>query len=201
MGIAWFQSRNPQPSAATPAVPPLVGDPAKLPVITVTPVAALPENPVIAMVEEPAPAPEPAAEPTAKKTRTVQGRSGVGASPYARLVADGDHFRVRGSAGKARQRYEQALKLNNEGGEALTGLGFVALSFKQPSSAIVYFQRALKSNPSMGPALFGLAEACRMGGLKPAAMQAYRRYLQTLPQGSDAAVALKHLKALDGNAR
>ena len=202
MGISWFQSRNPQSTTATPSLPTLAVEPAKSPgSITVTPVAALPENPVVAMVEAPSSPPESATEPAAKKARAAQGRREAGASPYVRLVADGDHFRVRAQANKARQRYEYALKLNHEGGEALTGLGLVALSIKQHSSAIAYFRRALQSNPSMGPALFGLAEAYRVSGLKPDAMQAYRHYLQTLPQGSDATAALKHLKALDNDTR
>ena len=196
LGIAWIQSRNPQAAAISSLqpIPPI--EHAQPRSITVIPVAPLPTtSPVVATLDEP---PESLLEPPAP-TRTKKGkaRARVSASPYVRLVAEGDHFRVRAASNKARQRYERALALKPDGGEALVGLGRVALSHRQHSSALVYFKRALKSNPSMGSALFGVAEAYRLGKQKAAAMQAYRRYLQTLPQGSDAPAALKHLKALD----
>ena len=84
---------------------------------------------------------------------------------------------------------------------ALAAQGYVALNHRQPSRAIALFKRALASSPNNGTALFGLAEAYRTANQHPAALQAYRRYVELLPSGPDAGSARFQIRTLENKKR
>jgi predicted Zn finger-like uncharacterized protein len=84
---------------------------------------------------------------------------------------------------------------------ALAAQGYVALNHRQPSKAIALFKRALASSPNNGTALFGLAEAYRTANQYPAALQAYRRYIELLPSGPDAGSARFQIRTLENKKR
>ena len=84
---------------------------------------------------------------------------------------------------------------------ALAAQGYVALNHHQPSRAVALFKRALASNPSNGTALFGLAEAYQSSGQIALALQTYRRYVETLPSGPDAASARTQIRVLENKKR
>jgi tetratricopeptide (TPR) repeat protein len=84
---------------------------------------------------------------------------------------------------------------------ALAAQGYVALNHRQPAKAIGLFKRALASNPNNGTALFGLAEAYRIGNQLPSALQAYRRYVDLLPSGPDAGSARYQIRLLENKKR
>ena len=77
----------------------------------------------------------------------------------------------------------------------------MALNHRQPARAVALFKRALASNPNNGTALFGLAEAYRIGNQIPAALLAYRRYVELLPSGPDAGSARHQIRILEGKKR
>jgi predicted Zn finger-like uncharacterized protein len=84
---------------------------------------------------------------------------------------------------------------------ALATQGYVALNHHQPSRAVALFKRALASNPSNGTALFGLAEAYQSNGQIALALHTYRRYVETLPSGPDAASARTQIRVLENKKR
>jgi len=84
---------------------------------------------------------------------------------------------------------------------ALAAQGYVALNHHQPTKAIALFKRALASTPNNGTALFGLAEAYRTANQHPAALQAYRRYVELLPSGPDAGSARFQIRNLESKKR
>ena len=84
---------------------------------------------------------------------------------------------------------------------ALAAQGYVALNHHQPTKAIALFKRALASSPNNGTALFGLAEAYRTGNQHPAALQAYRRYIELLPSGPAAGSARFQIRTLESKKR
>ena len=85
--------------------------------------------------------------------------------------------------------------------QALAAQGYVALNHRQPAKAVGLFKRALTSNPNNGTALFGLAEAYRIGNQVPSALQAYRRYVELLPSGPDAGSARYQIRTLENKRR
>lgn len=84
---------------------------------------------------------------------------------------------------------------------ALAAQGYVALNHHQPSRAVALFKRALASNHSNSTALFGLAEAYQSSGQIALALQTYRRYVETLPSGPDAASARTQIRILENKKR
>jgi len=62
------------------------------------------------------------------------------------------------------------------------------------------FKRALANAPSFPQALFGLGEAYRSEGEPAQAIDAYRRYLNAAPGGSDAPAARRQIRELESAA-
>jgi predicted Zn finger-like uncharacterized protein len=170
----------PAPVAAAPTPPP---PPAPAP--APAPVAAPPASPA-------APAPAPAREAAA----------GGEARPknYEHLVADGDRALENGQTAKAQKLYEDALKLQPNGVEAVAGSAYVLLDKEKPLAAIDAFRRALAVAPSFGPALFGLGEAYRHEGQPAQAVAAYKKYLDASPGGPYATAARRQVRELESQA-
>jgi predicted Zn finger-like uncharacterized protein len=85
--------------------------------------------------------------------------------------------------------------------QALAADGYAALDHRRFPQAISLFKMALAGSPSNGTAQFGLAEAYRQYGQKAQALDCYRRYVQILPRGPDAAAARTQIKILEGKGR
>jgi predicted Zn finger-like uncharacterized protein len=165
------------------------------------PAAAPPPAPAAAPAPPPAPKPSEAvaAEPApAPPPRAPKGEPALPVS-YDKVVAEADRLLENGLSGKARRLYEAALKLQPGGAEALTGLGYVALDRAQTAQAFAYFKKALASNPSLGPAVFGLAEAHRAAGDEESALEQYRRYVNVDPSGTDVQAARRQIKTIEGH--
>ncbi|HEY5089971.1 MAG TPA: tetratricopeptide repeat protein, partial [Polyangia bacterium] len=62
------------------------------------------------------------------------------------------------------------------------------------------FRRALTNAPGFAPALFGLGEAYRLAGQPAKAIEAYRKYLESSPTGSDAPAARRQMRELESQA-
>jgi predicted Zn finger-like uncharacterized protein len=112
---------------------------------------------------------------------------------------------VAGHKGKspaaAHAQGSQASSAKPNAPQAPAAQGYVALNHHQPARAVALFKRALASNPNNGTALFGLAEAYRIGNQLPSALLAYRRYVDLLPSGPDAGSARYQIRLLENKKR
>jgi hypothetical protein len=113
-------------------------------------------------------------------------------------IAQGDRLRDREKPEQSLDMYAKAEELKPERAESYAGRGLALLDMANPSDAIVAFQEALKRAPRYGPAIMGLAEAYRAQGNNAKAIQYYERYLEVLPNGSEAAVARNSIERLKG---
>jgi hypothetical protein len=130
---------------------------------------------------EPAAAPAIGARPSAgAKARSVQRRKAVAAEAEA-----AEQVSVEGSTAEPNTP------------QALAAQGYVALHRQKHTQAIRFFRLALMTNPPNGTALFGLAESYRAAGQHTAALRAYRRYAELMPNGPDAGQARAHIRALE----
>jgi tetratricopeptide (TPR) repeat protein len=152
----------------------------------------------------PAPAPAPAAAPAAPAPAPAAGAAheaaaGGEARPknYEHLVADGDRALENGQTAKAQKLFDDALKLQPNGVEAVAGSAYVLLDKEKPLAAIDTFRRALAVAPSFGPALFGLGEAYRHEGQPAQAVAAYKKYLDASPAGAYATAARRQIRELE----
>jgi len=153
----------------------------------------------------------PANAPTGAKPANVAAaaRTGDAARPavskpepaqpgdYNKLVAQADRLSENGRADAARKLYERALGLNPQGVEAITGIAYCDLDKEKFLGAIDKFKQALAVSPEYGDALVGLAEAYKVQGNKPQAIDYYKRYLKALPHGPKAAMARQNLRDLE----
>jgi predicted Zn finger-like uncharacterized protein len=123
-----------------------------------------------------------------------------GAAKHGALVKP-----VAGRKGKspavAHAQGKQASSAKPNAPQAPAAQGYVALNHRQPARAVALFKRALASNPNNGTALFGLAEAYRIGNQLPSALLAYRRYVDLLPSGPDAGSARYQIRLLENKKR
>jgi predicted Zn finger-like uncharacterized protein len=212
------------PAAPTPAAPvaaaPIAGAPAAAaPAATIAaaapaaaPVAAAPAATIAAAAPAAAPtlaapAGHPAEEPAQPITRApASPRAGAALAEagrprsYEQLVADADHALENGQTTKAHKLYDEALKLQPNGVEAVTGAAYLLLDRQRPLAAIDMFKRALNNAPSFSQALFGLGEAYRQQGQPGKAVEAYQRYLELSPTGSDAPAARRQMRELESQA-
>lgn len=181
----------PPPAAApTPAPPP---KPAAAPP---APVAAAPAAP-----PSPAPSHEPAAAPPAAPAPPAR-EAGGEAHPrsYDQLIREADRAIENGQTAKAQKLYDEALRLQPSGVEAVAGSAYVLLDKEKPLAAIDTFRRALSIAPSFGPALFGLGEAYRHEGQPAQAIAAYKKYLDALPGGPYSTAARRQIRELESQA-
>jgi tetratricopeptide (TPR) repeat protein len=149
-------------------------------------VAASPPPPA-AVPAAAAPSPHVAAAPPPEATK---------ARSYEQLVADADRALENGQTAKAQKLYEDALRLQPNGVAAMTGSAYVLLDKRHPLAAIGLFKQALSNAPHFAPALFGLGEAYRGEGEAAQAIDAYKRYLEQSPTGTDAPAARRQIKEL-----
>jgi predicted Zn finger-like uncharacterized protein len=187
------------PTAAAPAAPAPVAPTAPAPAAAApaapAPVAAAPPPPA------PPPAPVPAAAPAAPAPAHEAAAAGEGRpKSYEHLVADADHALENGQTAKAQKLYDEALKLQPNGVEAVAGSAYVLLDKEKPLAAIDSFRRALGVAPSFGPALFGLGEAYRHEGQPVQAIAAYKKYLDASPGGPYATAARRQVRELESQA-
>jgi len=184
VGILW-QHRQPLP----PSVPMAVEK-------------AAPPKPVVAKVEE-APAPAIAPPEEAAPSEEPAPAHGTGVRPNAvaktRAVPRGKASAAEPVAPE-QERVEGSTAEPNTP-QALAAQGYVALQRKSYIQAIRFFRLALMTNPPNGTALFGLAEGYRAAGQHTAALRAYRRYVELMPNGPDAAQARAHIRALESKGR
>ena len=97
---------------------------------------------------------------------------------------------------KAQKLYDEALRQQPNGVAAMTGSAYVLMDKRHPLAAIGLFKQALSNAPNFAPALFGLGEAYRSEGEAPQAIEAYKRYLDQSPTGTDAPAARRQIKDL-----
>lgn len=147
----------------------------------------LPSTPEVAVVAVP-----PTGVPT-----TPSGAEGAPvARDYSGLVREGHARLERGQVAAARQSFEAALRLRAGTPEAMTGLGYVMLEEGNASGAARQFAAAAANGN--GSALIGLGDAYRRLNQREQALETYRRYLQLLPNGSDANLARRQVEQLGG---
>jgi predicted Zn finger-like uncharacterized protein len=176
------------PAAPPPAAPPPPAVAAAVPAATPPPAAA----PEPALVDEqPTPAPSAA---RAGDVAPAKPRS------YEELIAEADHALENGHTSKAQRLYDEALKLQPSGPEAIAGSAYLLLDRQRAAAAISLFKRALASSPSFAPALFGLGEAYRAQGDNAHALESYRRYLDAAPDGADSPAARRQVRELSSSA-
>ena len=92
--------------------------------------------------------------------------------------------------------YDAALDLKAEDVEALTGKGQCLMDIGAYPAAMALFERALRLHPRYGDALIGLAEAHKRQGNKSEAVNYYQKYLDLMPDGPDAALAIENINEL-----
>lgn len=147
---------------------------------------------------------EPAAS-SAPRTPAVSkpvaaAKSGVEAEGGKRgfdgLLERADRLRERERPEAALDLYGKAHELRPERVEPVAGRGLSLLDLRNLPAAQAAFQQALKINERYGPAIMGLAEAYRIQGNHPKAVEFYQRYLEVLPEGVEAAVARNNIQRL-----
>lgn len=111
-------------------------------------------------------------------------------------LAQGERLRDREKSAQALDMYGLAHDLKPERVEPVAGKGLALLDMANPSAAEAAFEEALKLNNRYGPAIMGIAEAFRMQGKNEKAVEFYQRYLDVLPNGSEAAVARNSIERL-----
>jgi predicted Zn finger-like uncharacterized protein len=135
------------------------------------------------------------------RSETPRGESG-GSVPeagrdYSHYVRRGDQLLDAGDVAGARAHFELALQQRPGGSEALTGLGYAALRAGNPTEAARHFRPAARND--YGDAYIGLGEAYRRMGQHPEALQTYRAYLASRPNGPHASVARAQIAALEAS--
>ena len=112
------------------------------------------------------------------------------------LIERADRLRERDRPEAAMDLYGRAHELRPDRVEPLAGRGLSLLDLKNHAAAQASFLQALKANDRYGPAIMGLAEAYRLQGLNPKAIEFYQRYLDVFPEGPEAAVARNNIQRL-----
>lgn len=115
---------------------------------------------------------------------------------YDWYLAQGDRLRERDKPKQALDFYAKAAELKPERVEPIAGRGLALIDLSKPSAAVATFEFALKLNSRYGPAIMGLAEAYRIQGKDDKAIEFYERYLEVLPNGTEASVARNTLERL-----
>ncbi len=115
---------------------------------------------------------------------------------YEYYLAQGERLREREKAGQALDFYGLAHDLKPDRVEPMAGKGLCLLDLGNANAATAAFEQALKLGPRYGPAIMGMAEALRTLGKNEQAIEYYQRYLDVLPNGSEAAVARNSIERL-----
>ena len=77
------------------------------------------------------------------------------------------------------------------------GLGYCDLDGEKFSSAVDHFKHALAMSPSYGDAIIGLAEAYKLRGDRHEALNWYKQYLTSQPNGPKATMAKNNIRDLE----
>lgn len=136
--------------------------------------------------------------PRTETPRTETGGAPEAGRDYSHYVRRGDQLLDSGDVAGARAHFELALQQRPGGSEALTGLGYAALRAGNATEAARHFRPAARND--YGDAYIGLGEAYRRMGQHPEALQTYRAYLASRPNGPHAAVARQQIAALEASA-
>ena len=133
--------------------------------------------------------------------RDIHGDAGARApktpsGTYDSFLALGDRLRERERPEPSLVVYGKAAELRPDRAEPVAGKALALFDLKRPAEAEAAFLEALKLNPKYGVALMGLAETYRSEGKEEEAAEYYRRYLDVLPNGTDANVAKSALEKL-----
>ncbi len=92
--------------------------------------------------------------------------------------------------------YGKAVDLAPERAEGYAGRGLALLDLGRGPQAEASFQQALRLNPHYGVALMGMAETYRSLGKKEEAISYYQKYLDAIPNGSEATAAQAAIQKL-----
>jgi hypothetical protein len=111
-------------------------------------------------------------------------------------LAQGERLREREKTAQALDFYGRAHELKPDRVEPLAGRGLCLLDMGNPTAAVAAFEQALQLGPRYGPAIMGMAEALRAQGKNEQAIEYYQKYLDVLPNGSEAAVARNSIERL-----
>ncbi|MBL8916190.1 MAG: zinc-ribbon domain-containing protein [Archangium sp.] len=115
---------------------------------------------------------------------------------YEFYLAQGERLREREKATEALNYYGRAHEMKPERVEPLAGRGLCLLDMGNPTAAVAAFEQALALGPRYGPAIMGMAEALRAQGKNEQAIEYYQKYLDVLPNGSEAPVARNSIERL-----
>jgi predicted Zn finger-like uncharacterized protein len=115
---------------------------------------------------------------------------------FEKLLAQAERLRNGDRPQQALKMYEQALDMEPEDLDAMTGQGMCYLDLENPDAAISMFKQVLNAAPRFTDAHFGMGEAFRMKGMKRDAVKHYRTYIDILPDGPEADVARQMLQSL-----
>ncbi|MDQ8035914.1 MAG: polysaccharide deacetylase family protein [Pedobacter sp.] len=95
---------------------------------------------------------------------------------------------------EAEQQFTEALKLRPDFALAANNLGFVYYRQQKYAEAARWFENTIKSDPSRAVAYLNLGDAYARGGDAKRAAQAYRTYLELLPNGPAASYVKQQLQ-------
>ena len=145
-------------------------------VAVVAAVAAVPDAGTVNAAKLPPPAPKP--------------------RDFDQLLAEAERLRARDKSQAALAVFEKAAELKTNRVEPQSGGGFALLDMGKNVDAELAFRGALKLNGRYGPALIGMAEALRGQAKNEQAVEYYQKYLDVLPDGSEAKMAKSAIERL-----
>jgi len=137
---------------------------------------------------------KPSGGSSAGSTKPTNNSPPPARTDYDSLLAQANK-QAETNCSKAVDLYMRALEQRPNGVEALSGMGYCHLDAKQFSSAFSKFRAALAVSPRFEPALGGVAETYQRQGNKEAAIEAWRKYLDTYPNSAKAKKQLEILGA------
>ncbi len=115
---------------------------------------------------------------------------------YDAIMRQADRLRDAEKAEAALSMYGRAADLEPNRIEPMAGRGLALLDMGQANAALAAFEQVLARAPKYGPAVMGTAEAWRMLKNNAKAVEFYQKYLDELPEGSEAEVARNNIKRL-----
>ncbi len=158
---------------------------------------------VAAVVPVPVPDPVPVAVVDAGAPAPVAAVEVPDAGPpkpktFDQLMAEGERLRARDKSAAALAVFAKAAEMKPNRVEPQSSGGFALLDLGKMADAEQAFKGALQVNPRYGPALIGMAEASKGLGKKAQAIEYYEKYLEVLPNGSEAKMAAGAIARLKG---
>jgi predicted Zn finger-like uncharacterized protein len=117
---------------------------------------------------------------------------------FDQLMAEAERLRARDKSELAITLFAKAAELKPQRVEPQAGGGFAFLDLGKLAEAEAAFRSALQLNPRYGPALIGMAESSKGLGKKEQAIEYYQKYLDVLPEGTEAKMARGAIERLKG---